>query len=167
MNYQRDCRIRESRSRRVGNRRGCARRVCDVQLDCHSLDAILLLLGANHHGFFSGHHVADAVSVIADSLVAVEPFDFLKMGVLLIEMIAPDAKPDGNAENGYDYGIYAHGDCRPYSTVDDAIHPFPESFRRFLQALGLTAELAVDSFIERVLDILVKPVLEYCYKSIS
>ena len=75
----------------------------------------------------------------------------MKVGVLLIEIVAPDSKPDGNAENRYDDGIRPFGYCRPYSTVDDAIHPFPESFRRFLQALGLAAELAADSFMSFML----------------
>ena len=62
--------------------------------DCHLFDAILLLPVADHHSLFSKHHVADAFGVVAHTLVAVEPFDFLKMLVLLVEIIAPDAETD-------------------------------------------------------------------------
>ena len=41
------------------------------KLDCHSLDAVLFLLVAGHYRLFAKHHIADAVSVIADTLVAV------------------------------------------------------------------------------------------------
>ena len=62
--------------------------------DCHLFDAILLLPVADHHSLFSKHHVADAFGVIAHTLVAIEPFDFPKMLVLLVEIIAPDAETD-------------------------------------------------------------------------
>jgi hypothetical protein len=61
--------------------------------DGHCLYAVLLLTVAHHHCLFTEYHVADALSVVAYALVTIEPFDFLEMGVLLIEMIAPDAKP--------------------------------------------------------------------------
>lgn len=41
------------------------------KLNSHCLDTVLFLIVADHHGFFSEHHVTDAVSVIADTLVAV------------------------------------------------------------------------------------------------
>ena len=66
--------------------------------DSHCLDAILLLTVADHHCLFSKHHVTDAFGVVAHALVAVEPFDFLKMFVLLVEIIAPDAETDCNKQ---------------------------------------------------------------------
>ena len=62
--------------------------------DSHLFDAVLLLTVADHHRLFSEHHVADAFGVIAHTLVAIEPFDFPKMLVLLVEIIAPDAETD-------------------------------------------------------------------------
>lgn len=63
-----------------------------LKSDGHCLDAVLLLTVAYHHCFFAEHHVADTFGVVAHSLLAVEPFDFLKMLVLFVEIIAPDAK---------------------------------------------------------------------------
>ncbi len=62
--------------------------------DGHCLDAVLFLTGSDHHRLFAEHHVSDAFCVVAHTLVAVEPFDFLKMLVLLVEIIAPDAETD-------------------------------------------------------------------------
>ena len=53
--------------------------------DCHFFYAVLLLTVAHHHRLFAEHHVTDALSVVADALVTIEPFYFLKMCVLLIE----------------------------------------------------------------------------------
>lgn len=61
--------------------------------DSHFFYAVLLLTVANHHRLFAEHHVTDALSVVTDALVTVEPFDFLKMGILLIEIVAPYTKP--------------------------------------------------------------------------
>ena len=41
------------------------------KLDSQSFDAIPHVLIANHHRLFAEHRIADVVSVIADSLVAV------------------------------------------------------------------------------------------------
>lgn len=60
--------------------------------DSHCLDAVLFLTGSDHHCLFTEHHVADAFSVIANALVTVESFDFLEMGILLIEIVAPYTK---------------------------------------------------------------------------
>lgn len=62
--------------------------------DSHCLDAILLLTGSDHHCLFTEHHVADAFGVVTHTFVAIEPFDFLKMLVLLVEIIAPGAETD-------------------------------------------------------------------------
>ena len=51
-----------------------------------------------HHCLFAEHHVADAVSVIAHTLVAIKPFDLPEVSVLLIKAKAPDAKPYRNEE---------------------------------------------------------------------
>lgn len=91
--------------------------------DSHCLDTVLFLPVANHHGFFAQHHVPDALRVVAHALVSVEPFDFLEMCVLLIEIVAPDAESDSDKQQGSCNGIDSFGDCRPYSTVDDAMHP--------------------------------------------
>lgn len=61
--------------------------------DSHVFYAVLLLTVAHHHRLFAEHHVADALSVVADALVTIEPFYFLKMCVLLIEIVTTDAKP--------------------------------------------------------------------------
>ena len=52
--------------------------------DSHLFDAVLLLSVADHHRFFSEHHVADAFGVVAHAFIAVKPFDFLKMPVLFV-----------------------------------------------------------------------------------
>ena len=64
------------------------------KMDCHSLDAILLVLTSDHHCLFAKHHVSDAVSVIANSFIAVEPFDFLEVLVFFVEIVAPYAETD-------------------------------------------------------------------------
>lgn len=61
--------------------------------DSHFFYAVLLLPVAHHHRLFAEHHVTDALSVVTDALVTIEPFYFLKMCVLLIEIVATDAKP--------------------------------------------------------------------------
>lgn len=61
--------------------------------DSHFFYAVLLLTVAHHHRLFAQHHVTDALRVVAHALVSVEPFDFLEMCVLLIEIVALDAKP--------------------------------------------------------------------------
>ena len=66
--------------------------------DSHCLDAILLLPVADHHRLFSEHHVADAFGVVAHTLEAVEPFDFLKVLILFVEIIAPDAETDSDKQ---------------------------------------------------------------------
>ena len=70
--------------------------------DSHLFDAVLLLSVTDHHRFFAEHHVADALGVVAHALVSVEPFDFLEMCVILIEIVAPDTEADGNKD--YDSG---------------------------------------------------------------
>ena len=62
--------------------------------DSHLFDAVLLLTVADHHCLFTEHNVADAFGVVAHTLVAVEPFDFLKMLILPVEIIAPDDETD-------------------------------------------------------------------------
>ena len=64
------------------------------KLNSHRLDAVLFLFVSDHHGFFPEHHVTDPLRVIAYALVAIEPFDFLKMLILLVKIIAPDAETD-------------------------------------------------------------------------
>lgn len=66
--------------------------------DSHCLDAVLLLSVPDHHSLFTEHHVADAFRVIANALAAVEPFDFLEVFVLFVEIVAPDAKPDSDKQ---------------------------------------------------------------------
>lgn len=92
------------------------------KMDCHSLNAILLVLISDHHCLFAEHHVADAVSVIANSFIAVEPLYFLEMLVLFVEIVASDTKSDSDENNNSGDGIYPCRDCSPYSTVDNVIH---------------------------------------------
>ncbi len=92
------------------------------KMDCHSLDAILLVLISDHHRLFAEHHVSDAVSVIANSFIAVEPLYFLEMLVLFVEIVAPDTKSDSDENNNSSDGIYPCRDCSPNSTVDNVIH---------------------------------------------
>lgn len=66
--------------------------------DGHCLYAVLLVTVAHHHRLFAEHHVTDALSVVADALVTIEPFYFLKMFVLLVEIIAPDAETDSDKQ---------------------------------------------------------------------
>lgn len=66
--------------------------------DGHCLDAVLFLTGSDHHRLFTEHHVSDAFCVVAHALVAVEPFDFLKMLVLFVEIVAPDTKTDSDKQ---------------------------------------------------------------------
>lgn len=70
--------------------------------DGHCLYAVLLVTVAHHHRLFAEHHVTDALSVVADALVTIEPFYFLKMCVLLIEIVAPDTEADSDKD--YDSG---------------------------------------------------------------
>ena len=59
-----------------------------LQIYGHSLDAVLLLLGASHHRFFAEHHVLNAFLVIANSFEAIEPFhlsELLIVGILVEE----------------------------------------------------------------------------------
>lgn len=62
----------------------------------HCLDAVLLLSVTDHHRFFAEHHVADAFSVVAHTLVTIEPLDFTEMLVLFVEIVAPGAKTDSD-----------------------------------------------------------------------
>lgn len=64
--------------------------------DSHCLDAVLFLTGPDHHRLFAEHHVADAFCVVAHALIAVKPFNFLKVLVLLIEIVASDAETDSD-----------------------------------------------------------------------
>lgn len=66
--------------------------------DSHFFYAVLLLTVAHHHRLFAEHHVTDALSVVADALVAVKPFDFLEVLVLFIEIVALDAKTDSDKQ---------------------------------------------------------------------
>lgn len=66
--------------------------------DSHFFYAVLFLTGSDHHCLFAEHHVADAFGVIANALVTVEPFDFLEVLVLFVEIVAPDAKTDSDKQ---------------------------------------------------------------------
>lgn len=66
--------------------------------DGHCLDTVLFLTGSDHHCLFAEHHVADALGVVAHALVEVEPFDFLEVLVLFVEIVAPDAKTDSDKQ---------------------------------------------------------------------
>lgn len=65
-----------------------------LKSDSHLFDAVSFLSVADHHCLFSKHHVADAFGVVAHTLVAVKPLNFLKMLVLFVEIVAPNAETD-------------------------------------------------------------------------
>lgn len=52
--------------------------------DGHCLDTVLLLTCSDHHRLFAKHHITNSFSLIAYTLVAVGPFDFLGLLVLFV-----------------------------------------------------------------------------------
>ena len=60
------------------------------RIDNHSLDAVLLLLCTYHHGFFAEHHILNALFIVADTLVAIEPFHFLILLVICVNIEESD-----------------------------------------------------------------------------
>lgn len=88
-----------------------------LSIDNHSLDAVLFLLSADHHGFFAEHHILNALFIVADTLVAIEPFHFPVLLVVCVNIEEANRETDCCENEESDNKVHLSGNYQPPMAV--------------------------------------------------